>query len=125
ESLGATIEQVGLFFTILTVMAIIFRVLGGWISDHLGRVQTIAIGGVLGMVAILGYTLAPTWAWAMLGALFSEMGGAMVGPSFQAYTAENAPEGATSSTFGLVNGLFLICQIIGPLLGGLLVENSS
>lgn len=35
ETLGASIEQVGFFFTALTLMALLFRVLGGWISDTL------------------------------------------------------------------------------------------
>lgn len=122
-SLGASVEQIGLFFTLQVILSICFRILGGWISDHLGRLQTIAIGGVLGLAAFLGFTLAPTWGWAIVGALLSEMGGALVGPSFQAYTAEKAPEGSMSSTFGLVNALFFICIIIGPLLGGFLAQN--
>lgn len=122
-SLGASVEQVGLFFTLQVIMSVCFRILGGWISDHLGRLQTIAIGGVMGMASLLGFTLAPTWGWAVIGALLSEIGGSLVGPSFQAFTAEKAPEGSTSSTFGLVNALFFICVIIGPLLGGFLAQN--
>lgn len=125
ESLGASVRQVGFFFTAQTIMAIGFRVLGGWISDNLGRLPTIAIGGVFGLLAYLGYTLAPTWSWAMLGALMGAAGSSLVAPSFQAYTAESAPEGKTASTFGLVEGLFLTCQIIGPLLGGYLVEHQG
>src|SRR5690606_9112626 len=107
------------------IMSIGFRVLGGWISDKLGRLPTIAIGGVFGLLAYLGYTLAPTWSWAMLGALMGAAGSSLVAPSFQAYTAESAPEGKTASTFGLVEGLFLTCQIVGPLLGGYLVEHQG
>jgi len=123
ESLGAGVRQVGFFFTAQTIMSIAFRVLGGWISDNLGRLPTIALGSVFGLLAYLGYTLAPTWAWAMFGALMGAAGSSLVAPSFQAYTAESAPEGKTASTFGLVEGLFLTCQIVGPLLGGFLVEN--
>lgn len=122
-SLGASVEQIGLFFTLQVLLSICFRILGGWISDHIGRLQTIAIGGVFGLVAMLGFTLAPTWGWVVLGALFNEIAGSLVGPSFQAYTAEKAPEGSTSSTFGWVNGLFFVCIIIGPLMGGFLVES--
>lgn len=125
ESLGASVRQVGFFFTAQTIMSIGFRVLGGWISDKLGRLPTIAIGGVFGLLAYLGYTLAPTWSWAMLGALMGAAGSSLVAPSFQAYTAESAPEGKTASTFGLVEGLFLTCQIVGPLLGGYLVEHQG
>jgi MFS family permease len=123
QSLGARVEQVGIFFTIQTVLSIVFRLLGGWVSDNLGRLPTIAVGGVFGLGAYLGYTLAPSWQWAMIGAVLAAMGSSLVAPSFQAYTAESAPEGAIGSTFGLVEGLFLICQIIGPLLGGFLVEH--
>lgn len=123
ETLGASIRQVGIFFTVQTVLSILFRVLGGWISDNMGRLPTIAAGSLFGFAAYLGYTLAPTWGWAMIGALFGAIGSSLVAPSFQAFTAESAPKGATGSTFGLVEGLFLICQIIGPLLAGLLVQN--
>lgn len=122
ESLGATVQQIGIYFTIQTVMAVAFRVLGGWISDTVGRLSSIAAGGVLGLGAFLGYVLAPTWQWAMVGALLGLAGSSLVAPSFQAFTAESAPEGATGSTFGLVEGLFLTCQIIGPVLGGFLVQ---
>ncbi|NDJ79047.1 MAG: MFS transporter, partial [Chloroflexi bacterium] len=122
EELGASVQQVGLFFTVNVILAICFRILGGWISDHVGRLQTIALGGALGVGAMLSFTLAPSWEWAMIGALLGSMGSSLVGPSFQAYTAEMAPEGSTGGTYGLVNGLFLICMVIGPVLGGFLAQ---
>ncbi|MBN1200671.1 MAG: MFS transporter [Anaerolineae bacterium] len=123
ESLGASVQQVGLYFTINTILALCFRILGGWISDNVGRLPTIAFGGVLGLGAMIGFTLAPTWGWAFTGALLGSMGTSLVGPSFQAYTAEQAPEDSVSSTFGLVNGLFLVCMVIGPLVGGFMVDH--
>ncbi len=122
ESLGASVQDVGLFFTLQVILSICFRILGGWISDYMGRLPTIALGGLFGMGAITGYTVAPTWEWAALGALMAAVGSSLVGPSFQAYIAEQAPEGETSSTYGLINGLFLVCAIIGPLLGGFMVD---
>ena len=121
-TLGASIQQVGLFFTLQVIMALCFRILGGWISDQTGRLWSMAVAGVLGLGAFVIFTVAPTWEWAIVGGLLEVMGSSLVGPSFQAYTAEKAPEGGMSSTFGLVNGLFLICLIIGPLLGGYLVQ---
>jgi MFS family permease len=123
ESLGATVQQVGLFFTLQVILAICFRILGGWISDHMGRLPTIALGGVFGMGAITGYTVAPTWEWAAVGALMGAVGSSLVGPSFQAYIAEQAPEGKLNSTYGLISGLFLICAIIGPPVGGYMADH--
>lgn len=125
ESLGAVVAMIGVFFTFNRIFVIVFRPIGGWISDHFGRLPTMAIGGVFGLASVFVYAIAPTWEWALLGALFSGMGSSLVGPSFQAYIAENAPEGATGSTFGLMESLFMICQIIGPLLGGFLAETVS
>jgi len=123
ESLGATVPQVGVFFTLQVILAICFRILGGWISDHMGRPPTIALGSLFGMGAILGYTVAPTWEWAAVGALMAAVGSSLVGPSFQAYIAEQAPEGRMNSTFGLINGLFLICAVIGPPVGGYIADH--
>jgi MFS family permease len=123
ESLGASVQEVGLFFTLQVILAICFRILGGWISDHMGRLPTIAVGSVFGIGAITGYTVAPTWQWAAIGALMGAVGSSLVGPSFQAYTAEQAPEGKLNSTFGLINGLFLICAIAGPPLGGYMADH--
>jgi MFS family permease len=122
ESLGANVKNVGVYFTVLTVTAIVFRVFGGWVSDNVGRLRSIAFGGLLALVAFAGNALAPAWGWAMLSGVLLEGGRALVGPSFQAYIAESAPEGSTASTFGLVEALFLTCQIVGPILGGLLID---
>ncbi len=123
ESLGATVQEVGAFFTLQVILAICFRILGGWISDHMGRMPTIALGSVFGMGAITGYTVAPTWEWAAFGALMAAVGSSLVGPSFQAYIAEQAPEGKMSGTFGLISGLFLICAVIGPPVGGYMADH--
>jgi MFS family permease len=125
ESLGASIAQVGLYFTISIIFGITFRVFGGWISDNIGRLPTIALGSVFGALATLTFALAPTWELAIISALFSGLGIALVSPSYLAFVAEEAPEGAVGSTFGLIESLFFICQIIGPLLGGFLIENAG
>lgn len=122
EDLGASVQQVGLFFTLQVILALTSRIFGGWVSDHTGRLPTIALGGMSGVIGYLGFTLAPTWQWVFIGALFGEISASLVAPSYQAYVAEQAPEGKTSSTFGLVNGLFAICMIIGPLLGGFIAD---
>lgn len=122
ESLGASVREIGFLFTLEVIFALCFRIIGGWASDTFGRLQTIAVGSVVGVISMFALVLAPTWQWVILSTLLLEAAVSMVAPSFQAYTAEQAPEGSTSSTFGLVNGLFFICMIIGPLLGGFLVD---
>ena len=50
--LGASVGQVGLVFTLASVVILALQVLGGWISDNIGRLRAIAIGSV-GGVAIM------------------------------------------------------------------------
>ncbi len=125
ESLGASVAEVGLFFTLNILFSILFRVLGGWVSDTVGRLPIMAVGSIFGTLSTLAFALAPTWELAIISAILSGIGASMVQPSYQAYIAETSPKGAVGSTFGLIESLFLICQIIGPLLGGFLVENSG
>ena len=42
--LGASITQVGLIFTITSVVVLIMQIFGGWVSDSIGRLRSIAIG---------------------------------------------------------------------------------
>ncbi len=122
KALGASVTEVGLFFTLNAIIAICFRILGGWISDNIGRLRAVAIGSFAGLLGMVGFIFAPSWEWVLLVAGVRQIGVSLVAPSFRAYTAENAPEGFMSSTFGLVQALFLVCNIIGPIIGGVLID---
>lgn len=117
-ALGGGVTEIGIFFTVNTLAAALLRPLGGWFSDRIGRLQAVAIGAVFSFGGQLGYALSPSWGWLLVAAIVMAFGRAVVGPSYQAFIAEAAPKGQTAQTFGLVNGLFTICQIIGPALGG-------
>jgi MFS family permease len=122
-ALGGSVAQVGVFFTVNTLSAALLRPLGGWFSDAVGRIQAVAIGTVFSLAGTIGYALAPTWTWLLVAAIVMAFGRALVGPSFHAFTAESAPKGYAAQTFGLVNGLFNVCQVIGPLLGGWIIDH--
>ena len=60
--LNATPEQVGFFFTISAVFPLVLQILGGWLSDSVGRLRSIAIGSVAGVLGYIGLLLAPSCA---------------------------------------------------------------
>jgi MFS family permease len=101
KDLGASVTQVGLYFTLMAVAPVAFRILGGWFSDSVGRVATVAIGSVMGLLGFVALWLAPTWAWLIPGGLFMALGRSLVGPSFRAYVAECADESVRAQVFGL------------------------
>ena len=125
QEMGASVEQVGLFFTIAAIVPLLFQVFGGWLSDVVGRLQAIALGSVGGVLAYLFYIFAPSWAWLLPASVLSAMAGAFVAPSFQAFIAEESTEETRGRVYGITSSMFLVVGVIGPLLGGAIAQGLS
>ncbi len=123
ESLDADILQIGTFFTLLNIFPLVLQILGGWISDSLGRLRSIAIGSVAGVLSYVGLILAPTWQWLLVGEGLNAITRSLIGPSFGAFIAEQSTEETRSRVFAITETLFVVVTIIGPPLGGFLVQN--
>src|SRR5512143_1081876 len=85
KNLGASVEQIGLFFTLSQIIPLALQILGGWISDTLGRLRAIAFGSVVGVFTYVALIAAPTWQWLLLATALSAVAGSLVGPSFEAF----------------------------------------
>ena len=92
KDLGADVAQVGLFFTLSAILPLTMQILGGWVSDSVGRLRAIAFGSVAGIGAYSVLLLAPTWQWLLAATAFYAISGSLVGPSFDAFIAENSTE---------------------------------
>ena len=92
KELDASVVQIGLFFTLVQIIPLALQILGGWISDSLGRLRSIAMGSVAGVFSYLGLVLAPTWQWVLVGEGLSSVTRSLVGPSFRAFIAEESAE---------------------------------
>ena len=122
QQLGADVAQVGLFFTISMIAPLFFQILGGWLSDAIGRVQAIAFGSLAGLAGYLLFTISPSWGWLIPAMVGLSMATSFVSPSFQAFIAEESSEENRGRVFGLVQGTFLIVGVIGAPLGGFLAD---
>jgi MFS family permease len=120
SELGADITQIGLVFTVISVVSLALQVFGGWISDSIGRLKSIAIGSVGGIFGFFLIVFAPTWQWLILALAISQVPGALVGPSFGAFIAENSKEENRGRVYGITDTIYQICGIVGPALGGFL-----
>jgi MFS family permease len=118
KELGADVVQVGLFFTIAQVIPLALQILGGWISDTLGRLRSIAMGSLASLLAYVAMILAPSWEWVLLGVGLGAITGALVGPSFSAFIAENSAEENRARVFGITDTIFMVVAVVGPPLGG-------
>jgi DHA1 family tetracycline resistance protein-like MFS transporter len=122
KSLNANVVQVGLFFTLSQVIPLALQILGGWISDSLGRLRSIALGSLAGVISYIWLIISPTWSWVLLGEGFASMTRALVGPSFGAFIAEQSVDENRARVFGISEAIFMIVAVIGPPLGGWLAD---
>jgi len=118
--LGASITQVGTVFTLTSVAILVLQIMGGWISDSIGRLRAIAIGSVGGVLGFVALLLAPSWQWMLVALVIYQFPFALVGPSFGAFIAENSSEENRGKVYGLTSTIYQITGVIGPPLGGFL-----
>lgn len=118
--LGASITQVGLVFTLTSVVILILQILGGWISDSIGRLRAIAIGSLGGVLGYAAMLVAPSWQWMLIALSLYQVPHALVGPSFSAFIAENSTQANRGRVYGITETIFQVVGVIGPPLGGFL-----
>ncbi len=118
--LGASVAQVGLVFTLSSVVILILLIFGGWISDSIGRLRAIAIGSVGGVLGFTFMLLANSWETMLLAIAITQMPYAIVGPSFGAFIAENSTLENRGKVYGITDTIYQITGVIGPPLGGFL-----
>ena len=118
KDLGASIRQIGLFFTLAQVVPLFLQILGGWISDTLGRLRAIAIGSVFGVIGFIPLVMADRWEWLLIAVAVGSIARALVGPSFDAFIAEHSSEENRGKVFGISQAIFMIVSVVGPPLCG-------
>jgi len=123
QHLGADVRQIGLFFTIAAILPLIFQILGGWLSDSIGRLKAVAIGSVAGMFTFIIFLVAPSWQWGLLAMVGGAIGGSFVAPSYRAFIAEQSDENNRGKIFGFSDGIFAVVGVLGPPFGGWLSDN--
>jgi MFS family permease len=125
DNLGASVSDVGLVFTIASLVPLALQLFGGWLSDTIGRLRAIALGSSFAVFGYLLFFLAPSWQWVLIGLSIEYVSGAFVAPSFGAYIAEQSTETQRGKVFGLSRSIYMIVTVIGPALAGFIAYRSS
>jgi MFS family permease len=118
--LGASVSQVGLVFTLAALVPIVLQILGGWLSDIVGRLRVIAYASSVAAMSYLIFLVAPRWEWILAGICLDYVSTSVVSPGFNAYIASQSSEADRGRVFGLSQSLYAIVNVIGPVLGGFL-----
>ena len=122
QSLGADTKQIGLFFTASAVAPLVLQIVGGFVSDSIGRLKAVAIGSIAGSIGYVLYAVAPVWGWLLVGHAVASLAGCFVAPSFQAFIAEQSTEKTRARVFAVSESAFAVVGIVGPPIGGFLLQ---
>lgn len=129
KELGLPVSSIGLFFTLAAIFPLAFQILGGWISDRIGRLRSIAIGSVAGAVSWIGMVASPATPWPAAGFFIcqavSSITVSLVAPSYSAYIAEQSSVEDRNRAFAGLEAVYMIVGIVGPPLGGLIAARAS
>lgn len=121
--LGADVVQIGIFFTVSQIVPLVLQVLGGWVSDTIGRLHSVAIGSLIGLGAFISPIFVPTWQWLYLSESLNAVTRSLVGPSFGAFIAEETPIEHRGKVYGITDTIYTVVTVIGPPLAGWLADN--
>ncbi len=123
RSLGADVAQVGLFFTISAIVPVALMVLGGWLSDTLGRLLSFYIGAVAGGLAFIVYAISPSWEFALLAPPLQAVSYSLIHPSYRAYIADHTRPETRGRVFAIAEAAANVTWIFGGPLGGFIAHN--
>jgi len=118
--LGASVGQVGMVFTIASLVPLVLQIFAGWFSDTVGRLRAIAIGSAISVLGYVIFLFSPSWEWLLLGLCVEFISNAFVGPSYSAYIAEQSEEAVRGKVYGITNGVYRVVWVVGPVLAGVL-----
>lgn len=118
--LGASVSQVGLVFTLASLVPMVLQIFGGWLSDTIGRLRIMAIGSSIAVFGYLIFAFAPNWQWVLIGLSIEYISNSVVGPSFGAYISEQSSEESRGRVFGITSSIYQTVTVIGPALAGFL-----
>jgi MFS family permease len=65
--LGASVAQVGMVFTLASLVPMVLQIFGGWLSDTIGRLRVIALGSSIAVFGYLIFAFAQNWQWVLIG----------------------------------------------------------
>ena len=124
-NLGASVAQVGMVFTLASLVPMFLQIFGGWLSDTIGRLRVIAMGSSIAVFGYLIFAFAPSWQWILIGLCVEYVSNSVVGASFGAYISEQSSTESRGRVFGITSSLYQTVTVIGPALAGFLAYQFS
>lgn len=118
------LTEVGILLGAMTAGGIVGGLIGGWLTDRIGRKNIILFGLLVsGLFSIVIIFIQQFELLIAVGALVGILG-SMSGPAYQAMLIDIIPETNRNSAFGIVRVVYNLTVAIGPLIGGFISDYS-
>ena len=108
KSLGASSAFAGIIVGIMSIAAMFLRPIAGNLTDRFSKYRLSFVGGVLIVVGVIGYVLAPTSSWLLLFRLINGSGYVLCTvcmTTWLAFLVPRAHVGQAMGFYGLMNAL--------------------
>ncbi len=127
QDLGIPIYEVGVIFTLLSVVSIVVSILGGGLADAIGRKNTILMGSILGFVLYLSLSLMLIFkvpvTFVIAVFIISATSGALIFPAASALVADYTNYSERMKGYVIYRILSNLGWAIGPLIGSFLFNS--
>ena len=121
--LGAPVWSVGVIEGIAESTASLLKLYSGWLSDRVGRRKPFAVAGYgLGALSKLGLAVSASWVAVLGTRLVDRVGKGLRAAPRDVLIAENCAPNQRGQAFGLHHSLETVGEVLGPLLGFLLLR---
>ena len=116
--------EVGLLFALFSVTDMIGNMIGGALTDFLGRKNMIIMGLIISALTSLGMGLVNQLEWFYVMGAVSGLFATAAGPAHEAMLIDILPEKKRSEGFGVMRVAMNLSVAIGPAIGGFLASRS-
>jgi MFS family permease len=121
---GVGLTQVGILLGAMTAGGIAGGLIGGWLTDKIGRKIIILFGLLVSGLFSITIIFIQRFELLIGVGLLVGLLGSMSGPAYNAMMADIIPEEKRVSAFGVSRVVFNLTVAIGPLIGGYIADYS-
>ncbi len=116
--------EVGLLFAVFSVTDMIGNMIGGALTDYLGRKTMMIMGLIISALTSLGMGLVQQLEWFYVIGAISGIFASAAGPAHEAMLIDILPEKKRSEGFGVMRVAMNLSVAIGPAIGGFIAAYS-
>ncbi len=116
--------EVGLLFAVFSITDMLGNMVGGALTDYLGRKTMIILGLVISAFTSLGMGLVQELEWFYVMGAISGLFATAAGPAHEAMLIDILPEKKRSEGFGVMRVAMNLSVAIGPAIGGFIAAYS-